>query len=269
MNEKTDKNFNSSEFINKVVFFLLLLVALFILVGDLFIIKDFSIEGKDFSNLKLSMLAYPWITAGSINYYITLSGITETFKVLNYLSPSISILFSSIVIFIIIPFAFAFSVSPAVKAIKERTKTTILFKNYSVINFFISSIFVLIFSISLIVQYFSINSVYNEVDKLTSEQKVLDLGYNEITDLTLNLRERWLIEPKNEGLLGEEKKNFNGFKQKVVNILNNSKFEYINNLSATQISDTLIKLSAQAKLSNKIKTYVVEIKQNKHQIILR
>ncbi len=269
MNEKTDKNFNSSEFINKVVFILLLLAAIIALLGDLFFIKDFSVEGKQFSNLKLSMLAYPWITAGSINYYLTLSGITETFTVLKYLSPTISILFSSIVIFIIVPFAFAFSVSPAVKAIKQRTKGTILFKNLAVINFFISSIFILIFSFSLIAQYISINNVYEQNDKLTNEQMVLDLGYNEITDLTLTIRQKWLIEPKNDGLLGEEKKNFNSFKQKIVNILNNSKFEYINNLSAAQISDTLIKLTAQAKLSSKTKTYIVEIKPNKHQIILK
>ncbi len=269
MNEKIDKNFNSSEFINKVVFFLLLLVAVIALAGDLFIIKDFSIEGKDFSNLNITMLSYPWITAGSINYYIMLSGITETFTVLNYLSPAISILFSSIVIFIIIPFAFAFSVSPAVKAIKQRTKETILFKNFAVINFFISSIFIFVFSLSLIIQYYSINTVYDEVEMVTNEQTVLDLGYNEITDLTLNLRQKWLIEPKNDGLLGEEKKNFNGFKQKIVNILNNSKFEYIKNLSATQISDTSIILTAQANLSDKIKTYEVEITQNKHKIILR
>ncbi len=126
MNPKINKDYDSSEFVNKIVFFLLVVLIIFIVLGDMYLMKDNTGTGIKYKELQIGLVSYPWLTAGSVMIYDVIANETSPITLTKYLPASLSILFASIVFFIFIPFTLIFSVSPAIKLFQKKK----IFLNY-------------------------------------------------------------------------------------------------------------------------------------------
>ncbi|MFH0736568.1 MAG: hypothetical protein V1773_19790 [bacterium] len=276
MNPKIDKDYNSSEFINKVIFYILILLVLFIFLGDMYIMNNGAGNEIKYEELQIGMITYPWLTAGSVMIYDIHLGDNNPITLTKYLPASISILFSSIVFFVLIPFTLIFSVSSAFKLFKKEKSIFKLFIKYPVINLIISGVVILIFTVSLIVQSFAISNNKQKLDDIFFNQNIKDGGIQELSTLSYLIREKWSISQKNNGWFGLSSAKPDVFKQKVVNILNIQKFNYLENFELKEISQSAITLTAfskqlkdnEGKLSKKPILFTLLVQQQRHKITL-
>ncbi len=204
MNAKINKEFTSSHYINKVMFWLTLIAILAAFIFHFFILKN------DFFIINFPHLIAAYL---SDNKFLTGGNI---FK---YFSYSVPFIFSIIFLYFIIPFNLIFSISPALSIIKEKETVKRFFK-YEIFNFFLSTFTLFIMLISLVYVNYLYVPEKSQATLLNAKLREAE-EINIVNDLALELRNMNSVPKKNKGWYGMTSNEFDIYKQYHANYITN------------------------------------------------
>jgi hypothetical protein len=251
MNAKINTDINSLKFINKITFWLMIICILVAIIIQFVALKS-----------NFLIINVPYIIAN----YLAEFNFNAQGNIFDYLNYSLPFIFSVIFLYFLTPFCFIFSLSPALKALKEKRYKI----SFELINFLLSTLILISLLISLLYfNYFNNHGNLQQLNKLNSKlQESKEI--NKINNLALEIRNLMSTPKINKGWYGMTQKEFDLYKQYQANFIT----DYINkkDINSVQITKAVPTLVEFYKLNLKLfikdgPIYNLNITPHSHSIV--